>query len=324
MAGKKARLALVLAVLVGATVWVASQQRVPDAPAAADAGSANPAGIERHTTSPREAVGARVEQRWERPGRKRGGPSTGGAAVPPMSASERLRRQFEALAKTEAGARFLESQRVKLRVQLDELRAEHEAAGSVEERAEVMDRFSMPHQLLLKYRGGDTYLPFLSDVAKNGLSEDERNYAVIAVHGASSFKAVSFFIDLMKSDEPYVRFYSADGLAWVSGRETSRARRYMSRALNDEFADVREIAALSLGVAGGGGQTNYLAPLITRLRIEEEPDVQRAIVHAALKVDPERAKDGVREVALSLGGDRQTALESMLTSKRSSGDGVRR
>ena len=164
---------------------------------------------------------------------------------------------------------------------------------------------------LLALRSGDLrYLPFLEQVCLDSPLPEERRLAVIAVHGLPQGSAVDFLLAHLSSAAPEVRFYSAEGLAWVRGAEEGRARARLVRCLADEDPSVRRIVAQAL--AKVVRDPKYVENIL--MRIPEEPDevALANLVRAVRELDPVRGVERVRALLPRLDGAKARLVEPLL------------
>lgn len=178
--------------------------------------------------------------------------------------------------------------REELRGQVETCRRAFDLAATDEERRQALSKFTAPHQLYVRYGGGLENLEFLRRVVSTDSSPQVRQLAVIACHSLSAAEVVDVLIEWLASPHEEVRFYAAEGLAWVRGSEFRRAHAAMVGMLGDSDVDVRQITALSLGLVTKRAED--VPALLRRLEVESDPSVISAIDRSVVALDPARGQ----------------------------------
>jgi hypothetical protein len=208
-----------------------------------------------------------------------GAPSSSGAP-------RRSDTDVEAIASSD----FAPQRRDQFAGELARLRARFSDATSTDQRIAALSDFTLTHQLYVRYGGGLENLDFLKGIVAKEQSAELRRLAVIACHSLSRKEIVDALIDWQHSSHKEVRYYAAEGLAWVRGAESARAHGAMVAMLDDEEASVRTVTAVALAIVVK--DPGDVPALSTRLTREVDPVVIEALKNAIQRLEQQSAAGG--------------------------------
>lgn len=191
-----------------------------------------------------------------------------------------------------SNSEFAPERRRELAQELAATRLRFAEASDTQARIAALSDFTLPHQVYVRYGGGLQYLGFLNQIVAEEQSPELRKLAIIACHSLSHKEVVDALIDWLRSPHKEVSYFAAEGLAWVPVQESARAHGALLATLNDEDADVREVTALALAIAGK--QAEDVTALLARLAREDDPEVISALKDAIIRLDP---KEGWERIA---------------------------
>lgn len=178
-------------------------------------------------------------------------------------------------------------------------------------REKAIRRFSVAHARYVMLTDDLGFLPYLRSVAMSSHSATERGRAVIALHRLGAAPVVDLLIELTRSPHAEVRVYAAEGLAWVRGEQSGRARKHLLALFEHEDPEVRSTAILSWAVVVR--DPDVIEPLLQRLAAEEDPMVLESIVRGIVQLDAKRGRSALEHATKALSVEKSTLLKRLLS-----------
>ncbi len=185
-----------------------------------------------------------------------------------------------------------------------------EASTDEKDRERILDSLTCAHSMYAETTHDLQFLPFFRGLILGSESATQRKNALIALHGVGAREVVDLLQELLEDGHAEVRFYAAEALPWVSGAEKDRALRLLAGALDHRDAEVRRIAALSLGVVVG--DPLLAEPLLRRLGTETEDRTLAAVVFAVGRLLPTDGPTRIRELLPTFDRSRAERIEGFL------------